>query len=169
MLGPKQRQLAAYVASANDGSLDSAGQQWKTGESLLRRLASLVPPPRVNLTRFHGVFAPGAKVGHFCSLKQSSLWRQTPGAGVCDGIARDALHPATPRCVCSEHKKNGGPVEGEGWSGGAEKGLWRRGREGPLPGSARPRAAPVPPSRRGGRERGNQAGVSKEPKKERTP
>ena len=40
MLGPKQRQLAAYVASANDGSLDSAGQQWKTGESLLRRVAS---------------------------------------------------------------------------------------------------------------------------------
>ena len=40
MLGPKQRQLATYVASANDGSLDSAGQQWKTGESLLRRLAS---------------------------------------------------------------------------------------------------------------------------------
>ena len=40
MLGPKQRLLAAYVASANDGSLDSAGQQWKTGESLLRRLAT---------------------------------------------------------------------------------------------------------------------------------
>ena len=40
MLGPKQRQLATYVASANDGSLDSAGQQWKTGEGLLRRLAS---------------------------------------------------------------------------------------------------------------------------------
>ncbi len=24
-------------------------------------MASLVPPPRANLTRFHGVFAPGAK------------------------------------------------------------------------------------------------------------
>ncbi|WNG16864.1 hypothetical protein F0U63_20990 [Cystobacter fuscus] len=31
-----------------------------TGLELLRRVASLVPPPRVNLTRFHGVFAPGA-------------------------------------------------------------------------------------------------------------
>ncbi|WP_158629025.1 transposase [Corallococcus sp. AB030] len=29
---------------------------------MLRRLASLVPPPRANLTRFHGVFAPCAKV-----------------------------------------------------------------------------------------------------------
>ena len=27
----------------------------------LARLAALVPKPRVNLTRFHGVFAPGAK------------------------------------------------------------------------------------------------------------
>ncbi|MFE8605480.1 transposase [Archangium violaceum] len=32
---------------------------------LLRRLASLVPPPRANLTRFHGVFAPGAKLRPF--------------------------------------------------------------------------------------------------------
>ena len=32
-----------------------------TGMELLRRLASLVPPPRMNLTRFHGVFAPGSR------------------------------------------------------------------------------------------------------------
>ena len=31
----------------------------------LRRVASLVPPPRANLTRFHGVFAPGAKLRPF--------------------------------------------------------------------------------------------------------
>jgi hypothetical protein len=36
-----------------------------TGMGLLRRLASLPPPPRVNLTRFHGVFAPGAKLRPF--------------------------------------------------------------------------------------------------------
>jgi Putative transposase len=36
-----------------------------TGMGLLRRLASLVPPPRMNLTRFHGVFAPGAKLRPF--------------------------------------------------------------------------------------------------------
>ncbi|WP_083680932.1 transposase [Archangium sp. Cb G35] len=36
-----------------------------TGLKLLRRLASLVPPPRANLTRFHGVFAPGAKLRPF--------------------------------------------------------------------------------------------------------
>ncbi|WP_232537010.1 transposase [Cystobacter fuscus] len=36
-----------------------------TGLELLRRLASLVPPPRANLTRFHGVFAPGSKLRPF--------------------------------------------------------------------------------------------------------
>ncbi len=32
---------------------------------LLRRVASLVPAPRANLTRFHGVFAPGAHLRPF--------------------------------------------------------------------------------------------------------
>ena len=36
-----------------------------TGLELLRRMASLVPAPRANLTRFHGVFAPGAKLRPF--------------------------------------------------------------------------------------------------------
>ena len=36
-----------------------------TGLELLRREASLVPPPRANLTRFHGVFAPGARLRPF--------------------------------------------------------------------------------------------------------
>jgi len=33
-----------------------------TGIELLRKLAPLVPPPRQNLTRYHGVFAPNAKL-----------------------------------------------------------------------------------------------------------
>ena len=36
-----------------------------TGMELLRRLSSLVPPPGMNLTRFHGVFAPGAQLRLF--------------------------------------------------------------------------------------------------------
>ncbi|WP_225414298.1 transposase [Stigmatella hybrida] len=36
-----------------------------TGLELLRRVASLVPPPKLNLIRFHGVFAPGAKLRPF--------------------------------------------------------------------------------------------------------
>ncbi|MCI0669986.1 MAG: transposase, partial [Myxococcaceae bacterium] len=33
-----------------------------TGLGLLRKLTALVPPPRSNLVRFHGAFAPGAKL-----------------------------------------------------------------------------------------------------------
>jgi hypothetical protein len=36
-----------------------------TGLELLRRVASLVPPPRTNLTRLHGAFAPGSKLRPF--------------------------------------------------------------------------------------------------------
>jgi hypothetical protein len=35
------------------------------GLEFLRRLASPVHPPRTNLKRFHGSFAPGAKVRPF--------------------------------------------------------------------------------------------------------
>jgi hypothetical protein len=41
---------------------DGTTQLFFTGLTLLRPLACLVPPPKLNLTRFHGVFAPGAKV-----------------------------------------------------------------------------------------------------------
>src|SRR3954469_18268989 len=39
MLGPKQRMLASYVASADPEQLDAASQQWTTAEGLLRRLS----------------------------------------------------------------------------------------------------------------------------------
>ncbi|RKI31879.1 hypothetical protein D7Y27_36870 [Corallococcus sp. AB004] len=43
------------------------------GLELLRRVASLVPPPRANLTRFHGVFAPGARLRPLL-VPQLGLW-----------------------------------------------------------------------------------------------
>ena len=33
-----------------------------TGVELIAKLAVLTPPPRKHLTRFHGVFAPNAKM-----------------------------------------------------------------------------------------------------------
>ena len=33
-----------------------------TGVELIEKLAVLIPPPRVNLVRFLGVFAPGSKL-----------------------------------------------------------------------------------------------------------
>jgi hypothetical protein len=41
---------------------DGTTHLYFTGLELIRRMASLIPPPRLNLTRFHGVFAPGAKL-----------------------------------------------------------------------------------------------------------
>ena len=45
MLGPKQQQLKAYIENANEDSLDSAGDQWRQGEQILRQLAT-DPEPR---------------------------------------------------------------------------------------------------------------------------
>ncbi|WNZ65834.1 transposase [Myxococcus sp. MxC21-1] len=55
-----------------------------TGLELLRRVASLVPAPRANLTRFHGVFAPGARLRPFLvpqagAQEASAGMRQRPG------------------------------------------------------------------------------------------
>ena len=66
MLGPKQRLLASYVASANDEPLDTAGQQWKTGEGLLRRVASQLRgavEPRSAPTTGSAVKAPRRPAG----------------------------------------------------------------------------------------------------------
>ncbi|MDC0714503.1 transposase [Stigmatella sp. ncwal1] len=49
-----------------------------TGLELLRRVASLVPPPRANLTRFHGVFAPGAQLRPLNASKTRLLARTRP-------------------------------------------------------------------------------------------
>nr|WP_233602155.1 transposase [Corallococcus sp. CA047B] len=48
---------------------DGTTRLFFTGLELLRRVASLIPPPRSNLTRFHGVFAPGAKLRPFLLLQ----------------------------------------------------------------------------------------------------
>jgi hypothetical protein len=54
-----------------------------TGLELLRRVASLVPPPKLNLTRLHGVFAPGAKLRPFLVPPRGSGEgeRGAPGRG----------------------------------------------------------------------------------------
>ena len=43
------------------------------GEAI-SRLVALVPKPRVNLTRFHGVFAPYADIGIRCIMPTSGLF-----------------------------------------------------------------------------------------------
>jgi hypothetical protein len=40
---------------------DPCRANWLSCQFVIARLAALVPKPRVNLTRFHGVFAPNSK------------------------------------------------------------------------------------------------------------
>ena len=45
----------------------------------LARLAALVPKPRVNLTRFHGIFAPNSKLRSQVTPAKRGRGRQRPG------------------------------------------------------------------------------------------
>jgi hypothetical protein len=73
MLGPKQRLLASYITSADDGSLDGASTQWKTGEGLLRRLATELDHKSQNIgkdERFSGESAQAASQAFAQSAKK---------------------------------------------------------------------------------------------------
>jgi hypothetical protein len=61
---------------------------------LLRRLASLVPAPRANLTRFHGVFAPGAKLRPF---RVPQAGAEEVRAGLEAAARKERMKEKTPR------------------------------------------------------------------------
>ena len=58
---------------------------------LMARLAALVPPPRMHLTRYHGVFAPHSKL-------RAAITPAGRGAGA-KGAKPDAEAPAVPKHV----------------------------------------------------------------------
>jgi hypothetical protein len=73
-----------------------------TGLELLRRLASLVPPPRMNLTRFHGVFAPGAQLRPFLVPAAAAAGEQealpaAAAAGEQEALSAVTSHPKRQR------------------------------------------------------------------------
>jgi hypothetical protein len=51
---------------------DSTTHLFFTGLELLCRMAPLMPPPRANFTRFHGVFTPGAQLRPFLILQMKA-------------------------------------------------------------------------------------------------
>ena len=59
---------------------------------LLARVAALVPPPRMHLTRFHGVFAPHSKL-------RAAVTPARRGTGAVKQLPADPDTPATPRHV----------------------------------------------------------------------
>jgi hypothetical protein len=60
---------------------------------LMARLAALVPPPRMHLTRYHGVFAPHSQLRAAVTPAQRGMGSPGQGAG------QAADKPATPRHV----------------------------------------------------------------------
>jgi hypothetical protein len=58
---------------------------------LMARLAALVPPPRMHLTRYHGVFAPHSRL-------RAAITPAGRGAGA-KGAKPDAEAPAVPKHV----------------------------------------------------------------------
>lgn len=61
---------------------------------LMARLAALVPPPRMHLTRYHGVFAPHSKLRAAVTPAHRGI-----GAPQRTGTAIDSVKPPTPQHV----------------------------------------------------------------------
>jgi hypothetical protein len=61
---------------------------------LMARLAALVPPPRMHLTRYHGVFAPRSKLRAAVTPAHRGI-----GAPQRTGPVTDSVQPPTPRHV----------------------------------------------------------------------
>jgi hypothetical protein len=113
-----------------------------TGLELLRRVASLVPPPRANLTRFHGVFAPGAKLRPFGSLlgrRLSALLFGTCAPALTRNMA--SIPPIRP--VPSRRTLRRSMVIGAWWRPPGQGATGRRG-----PRCSTRRNAPAPPTSR---------------------
>ncbi len=66
--------------------------------ALMARLAALVPPPRMHLTRFHGVFAPHSKLRAAVTPAHRGIGRKG------QGDQADPDHPITPRHVAASSR-----------------------------------------------------------------
>jgi hypothetical protein len=121
-----------------------------TGLELLRRVASLVPAPRANLTRFHGVFAPGAKLRPFLAPPAEET-----SAGSEAAAKQERMKQRTPRVDWAELLKRtfdfdvfacmrcGGRLKGLGVCEGSSRGESDTG----APGIAHGECAPGPRAR----------------------
>lgn len=125
-----------------------------TPDELLAKLATLVPPPRVHGVRYHGVFAPNAKV-----RAQVVPQRPEPDPGAPPGCATRATRQT--RSPPSPPSEPGAlPAASPVTSARARRAAGRRsGRAGRVPpgrarGPGRRRGARTPPGRRSGERSG---------------
>jgi hypothetical protein len=71
---------------------------------LMARLAALVAPPRMHLTRYHGVFAPHSKL-------RAAVTPAHPGSGAAKQPVVDPARPPTPRHVAMSCARCGGKLK----------------------------------------------------------
>ena len=93
-VGPRRDEVVAPDSQVL--GLWSTSARLFTRLELLRRVASLVPPPRTNIRRFHGIFAPGAQLRPLL-VPQSRRGGCAGGLGglVKEGANRSRLLPRT--------------------------------------------------------------------------
>jgi hypothetical protein len=82
------------------------------------RLAALVPRPKVNLTRFHGVFSPNSKLREYVVPQRSVEVQENPKPKAYSRRGRLRMGSAADACVCQRSERGriekcekcGGPV-----------------------------------------------------------
>src|SRR4051812_1053654 len=75
---------------------------------LLRRLATLVPPPRAHLVRYHGVFGPASKWRK--EIVPAPAQSTCPAPAACSGEAPTGSRPPTMNCSCASSARTSSPV-----------------------------------------------------------
>ena len=73
---------------------------------LLRKLVALVPPPRVHLTRFHGVFAPNAGARHRVVPEREGEEPTCASASAADAVPVPPQEPHLLRPLADEAPRN---------------------------------------------------------------
>ena len=73
------------------------------------RLTALVPRPRVNLTRFHGVFSPNSKLREYVVPQRPVEVQENPKPKAYSRRGRLRMGSAAEACVC--HRSERGPIE----------------------------------------------------------
>lgn len=74
-------------------------------QELIERLVALIPPPRANLVRYHGVLAPNAKSRKFIVPKQKSSNSKTTNMTWAEMLKRVFLIDATKCQFCGGELK----------------------------------------------------------------
>jgi hypothetical protein len=100
------RRVAVLESRREDGRYEYRTRKGQvlefTAQGLVKRLVALIPPKGVHLTRFHGVFAPNAKLrARVVRAREKEGVAEAPLPGSGAGCVREAERPRQPRLDCA--------------------------------------------------------------------